>query len=45
MADAMNRVRQPFNVNSLAQAAALATLEDAYLRKAADSNVEGLWCS
>ncbi len=28
VADYMNRVRQPFNVNSLAQAAALAALED-----------------
>lgn len=28
IADMMNRVRQPFNVNSIAQAAAVATLED-----------------
>ena len=43
MADAMNRVRQPFNVNSLAQAAALATLEDdAYLAESRRINREGM---
>ncbi len=43
IADAMNRVRQPFNVNSLAQAAALATLEDeAYLAESRRINREGM---
>ena len=43
IADAMNRVRQPFNVNSLAQAAALATLEDdAYLAESRRVNREGM---
>ena len=39
----MNRVRQPFNVDSLAQAAALAALEDdAYLRESVALNNAGL---
>ncbi|MFO7706501.1 MAG: histidinol-phosphate transaminase [Halopseudomonas sp.] len=43
IADAMNRVRQPFNVNSLAQAAALATLQDeAYLAESRRINREGM---
>lgn len=37
--DAMNRVRQPFNVNSLAQAAALAALGDAGFIKQAQRDV------
>lgn len=37
--DYMNRVRQPFNVNSLAQAAALAALSDeGHVRKSIESN-------
>jgi histidinol-phosphate aminotransferase len=40
--DLMNRVRQPFNVNSLAQAAAIAALTDkAFLEKGAQNNREG----
>jgi len=40
--DLMNRIRQPFNVNSLAQAAAVAALNDkAFLEKGARNNVEG----
>jgi histidinol-phosphate aminotransferase len=43
IADAMNRVRQPFNVNSLAQAAAVATLQDeAYLAESRRINREGM---
>ncbi|MFN3581969.1 MAG: histidinol-phosphate transaminase [Pseudomonas sp.] len=43
IADALNRVRQPFNVNSLALAAALATLEDdAYLAESRRINREGM---
>lgn len=43
IADAMNRVRQPFNVNSLAQAAAVATLsDDAYLAESRRINREGM---
>lgn len=43
IADAMNRVRQPFNVNSLALAAAVATLEDdAYLAESRRINREGM---
>ncbi len=39
----MNRVRQPFNVNSLAQAAALAALDDAeHIRKSRENNEKGL---
>ena len=41
--DYMNRVRQPFNVNSLAQVAAMAALEDkAHLEKTRQNNSEGL---
>lgn len=41
--DAMNRVREPFNVNSVAQAAALAALEDQqHLRQAVELNRRGL---
>ncbi len=40
--DLLNRIRQPFNVNSLAQAAAIAALNDrAFLQKSADMNREG----
>jgi histidinol-phosphate aminotransferase len=40
--DLMNRIRQPFNVNSLAQAAAIAALNDKpFLEKGARNNVEG----
>ncbi len=40
--DLMNRIRQPFNVNSLAQAAAVAALNDkAFLDKGAKNNAEG----
>lgn len=40
--DLLNRIRQPFNVNSLAQAAAVAALQDtAFLRKSADINARG----
>ena len=38
----LNRVRQPFNVNSLAQAAAIAALNDgAFLQKSAKVNADG----
>lgn len=41
--DAMNRVREPFNVNSIAQAAALAALEDQeHLKRAVQTNRQGL---
>lgn len=40
--DCMNRVRQPFNVNSLAQVAALASLDDAaYLKKTVRTVLRG----
>lgn len=40
--DLLNRIRQPFNVNSLAQAAAVAALNDAeFLKKSAKLNAEG----
>ncbi|HJV86536.1 MAG TPA: histidinol-phosphate transaminase [Noviherbaspirillum sp.] len=40
--DLMNRIRQPFNVNSMAQAAAVAALNDAdFLKKSAKLNAEG----
>ena len=40
--DLMNRIRQPFNVNSLAQAAAIAALNDqAFLQKGFDNNRAG----
>jgi histidinol-phosphate aminotransferase len=43
VADMLNRVRQPFNVNSVAQAAALAALADAdYLDESARLNFAGL---
>jgi len=43
VADILNRVRQPFNVNSIAQAAALAALDDdAHLAKARRVNTEGM---
>jgi histidinol-phosphate aminotransferase len=43
IADLMNRVRQPFNVNSLAQAAALAALDDAdYVEESRALNRRGL---
>jgi histidinol-phosphate aminotransferase len=43
VADLLNRVRQPFNVNSFAQAGALAALDDAeYLAESIRVNDEGL---
>jgi histidinol-phosphate aminotransferase len=43
IADLLNRVRQPFNLNILAQEAALAVLEDtAYLKKSVQVNDLGL---
>jgi histidinol-phosphate aminotransferase len=40
--DLLNRIRQPFNVNSLAQAAAIAALNDtAFLEKSAQLNAAG----
>jgi histidinol-phosphate aminotransferase len=40
--DLLNRIRQPFNVNSLAQAAAIAALNDrAFLQKSAKVNADG----
>ncbi len=40
--DLLNRIRQPFNVNSLAQAAAAAALNDAdFLKKSAQVNADG----
>ncbi|HSC24366.1 MAG TPA: histidinol-phosphate transaminase [Casimicrobiaceae bacterium] len=43
IADLMNRVRQPFNVNSLAQAAALAALDDVdYVEESRALNRRGL---
>ncbi|QHB55410.1 histidinol-phosphate transaminase [Ralstonia solanacearum] len=42
LADLLNRIRQPFNVNSLAQAAAVAALNDAeFLRRSAELNAAG----
>ncbi|HTN66661.1 MAG TPA: histidinol-phosphate transaminase [Burkholderiaceae bacterium] len=42
LTDLLNRIRQPFNVNSLAQAAAIAALNDqAFLQKSAAVNREG----
>jgi histidinol-phosphate aminotransferase len=42
LTDLLNRLRQPFNVNSLAQAAAVAALNDtAFLRQSAELNVQG----
>jgi histidinol-phosphate aminotransferase len=43
MTDLLNRVRQPFNVNSLAQAAAVAALGDtAFLERSRALNTEGV---
>ena len=43
VADLMNRVRQPFNANSLAQAAAVAALGDeSYLQQAREVNKAGM---
>lgn len=43
VADLMNRVRQPFNVNSVAQAGAIAALGDAdYLARSRKLNAEGM---
>ncbi len=43
VADLLNRVRQPFNVNSLAQAAAIAAMEDeAFLAHCLKINQEGM---
>ena len=43
IADLMNRVRQPFNVNSVAQASALAAFSDyAHIKKAVQLNEEGM---
>lgn len=43
IADVLNRVRQPFNVNSLALAAACAALaDDAYLDRSRRANAEGM---
>lgn len=43
IADMMNRVRQPFNVNSVAQAAAVAALEDRdFVRKTHELNLRGM---
>jgi histidinol-phosphate aminotransferase len=40
--DLLNRIRQPFNVNSLAQAAAVAALNDSvFLQKSAQVNADG----
>jgi len=40
--DLLNRIRQPFNVNSLAQAAAIAALnDDAFVQKSAKLNADG----
>jgi len=43
VADMMNRVRQPFNVNSVAQAAAVAALQDeAFVRQTNELNQRGM---
>lgn len=43
LADVLNRVRQPFNVNSLAQVAALVALKDAaHLQQSVTLNTQGL---
>jgi histidinol-phosphate aminotransferase len=45
IADLLNRVREPFNVNTIAQAAALAALEDtAHLKQSIWINREGMRC-
>jgi histidinol-phosphate aminotransferase len=42
LTDLLNRIRQPFNVNSLAQAAAIAALQDeAFLQKGYELNKAG----
>ncbi|SPA48638.1 histidinol-phosphate transaminase [Cupriavidus taiwanensis] len=42
LTDLLNRIRQPFNVNSVAQAAAIAALADtAFLRRSAELNRDG----
>jgi histidinol-phosphate aminotransferase len=42
LTDLMNRLRQPFNVNTLAQAAAIAALNDKpFLQKSAELNAQG----
>lgn len=42
LTELLNRIRQPFNVNSLAQAAAIAALnDDDYLKRSAQLNAEG----
>ena len=42
LTDLMNRIRQPFNVNSMAQAAAIAALNDsAFLEQGAKNNAAG----
>lgn len=42
LTDILNRIRQPFNVNSFAQAAAVAALDDAdFLRRSAEVNAQG----
>jgi histidinol-phosphate aminotransferase len=39
----LNRIRQPFNVNSLAQAAAIAALDDPqYVAESCDANARGM---
>ena len=43
VADMMNRVRQPFNVNSVAQAAAVAALQDSdFVRQTHEQNLLGM---
>ena len=43
IANLLNRVRQPFNVNSLAQAAALAALQDQeHIRQSVANNIQGM---
>jgi len=43
VADLLNRVRQPFNVNSIAQAAALAALDDSdFLQRSVEVNRQGM---
>jgi histidinol-phosphate aminotransferase len=43
VADLMNRVRQPFNVSTVAQAAALAALDDTeFVRRSAELNARGM---
>lgn len=43
VADLLNRVRQPFNANSLAQAGALAALGDSdYLQRSVETNRQGM---